>query len=187
MTHSKYTIKGIGAATLDRGISLVIAGTVLGGVITGISWLYDTQKKEEFLTDINIFSTGIKSYFYNADAYNITSLETIQNAGHLPEYKRLNEIAGYSITASDAVSLLTTYGVTDISKAFSLRIEYLPYKICVTTGQEALKDIVGVYGSTSSSLYLAQDLPVKDSSKLADWEAFCQANDKANEIGFIFK
>ena len=182
MTKYDIKLKGVGAATLDRGISLVIAGVVLAGVVAGISWMYDTQKKEEFMNDLHVISTGVKTYYYSLDTYSAIDLAKVKRAGHIPANINTNTISGLTLTAADGMST----GITGTNKAFKLDVAGLPYDLCVISGQQPLNDILGVYGDTTAALYDADNLPMKDASKLTNWETFCNSN-AGGTVSFVFK
>ena len=179
-------LKGVGAATLDRGISLVIAGVVLAGIVAGISWLYDTHKKESFMNNLHVISTAVKGYYHNDTTYTNINLANVQKAGNIPVNVSVTEIANYNLTALDGMATLTTAGITGITKAFQLNVATLPYNLCMITGQDPLNDVIGIYGATNTTFYPAADLPINDVTKLGDWETFCDVNE-GGTVGFVFE
>ncbi len=96
-------IKGVGSATLDRGIRIVIAGVVLAGIISGINYMYQKYNDEKFLNDMNMVSTGVKNYYkntlINATTDTPLTLAPIKKYKHLPSNYNILKIGDIPITA----------------------------------------------------------------------------------------
>ena len=148
--------------------------------------MYDTQKKEEFINNVNIVSTGVKTYYHGGNDYAAVDLDKVKKAGHIPANVKTTATVGYAMSAADGAVLAAAQGITT-ARAFKLDINALPYDLCVLSGQEPLNDILGVYGSTTDSTILVENLPFRNASQLGAFETFCDANDGVGTMSFIFK
>ena len=77
-------LKGVGSATLDRGIAIVVGAIVLGGIVAGVKWLYDQQRDEQLYNEAVVLNNAIREY-YKKPPYTNISLDTLKKVGALPE------------------------------------------------------------------------------------------------------
>ena len=98
-------IKGVGGASLDAGISIIIAGVALASVVAGISWLYDQHTYKKFFDEYSIYGIAIREYYKDAPFLKGNSLtvsinlESIKKAGLLPKSQNISKISKYGFSA----------------------------------------------------------------------------------------
>ena len=99
-------VKGVGSASLDRGISIVIASVVLAAIAGGVSWLYNQYTYKKFINDFSMYSIAIQEYYEGTSMLSGNStavpinLENIKKAKLLPENQNVSRLAKYSFVAN---------------------------------------------------------------------------------------
>ena len=98
-------IKGVGSASLDRGISIVIASIVLAGIVAGVSWLYNQYTYKKFINDFSMYGIAVREYHKgsallkgNTSPSVTINLENIKKVKLLPESQDVTKIAKYDFS-----------------------------------------------------------------------------------------
>jgi hypothetical protein len=152
-------IKGVGAATLDRVVAIIISATVLSGVIGGITWLYKVNEKERFINDLSVIPAGLFSYYAESNFSNIDAAKA-QKAGFIPE----------SVNTSKVGTKTSVIATGSASDEFSITISDMDYKLCMASGLIKINDLESA--KIGTTVYLATDMPATDSSKISNFVSF---------------
>ncbi len=166
-------MKGVGAATLDRAVAIIISATVLSGVIGGITWLYKVNEKERFANDLSVIPAGLFYYYAESNFSNIDA-EKAQKAGFIPE----------SVNTSKVGTKTSVIASTTVSDEFTISISDMDFKLCMASGLIKVNDLNSA--KIGTTVYLATDMPVNDSSKLSNFESFCE-NAAGVTVEYLFK
>ena len=184
----KNNIKGVGSATLDRGISLVIAGVVLVGIIIGINWMYKQYALEKFTNTLNRLSINITEY-YGEEYANINYTNFLKLYGKDGDYTA-TRFLDYPIFKGPA-SYTTAYEKARRPNEMGWLIDLanIDYDMCLTLGKTNIHNINYLFHFNKNARYPSSEFPVNDSSKITAFETFCEGinGGTLNKIGITFQ
>ncbi len=167
-------LKGVGAATLDRAVSLVIAGAILSGVVGGIAWLYKINEKDKFINDLHIISSGVISYYSHAGFRNL-NYNSVKDAGFIPKAVDVSKVGSKKIRNR----------VRQSKDIYNLVLEDMNYDLCIASGKIQIQDLAKV--SARGSNVKVENMPYSNPSKLRQFESFCKRVDRVKTMTYSFK
>lgn len=191
-------LKGIGAATFDRAVSLSIGASILAGVVAGSSFIYKKLEAKQLHEAVTVIDVAVKEYYSTTNNYSLSSLKksgylpsnykVMENSHTIPKYENLG--TQDSINAGNVpVSIFLDQQKYDEFKGdiYSMHVGLSTVESCINLLRNFEKTIEIQSAVSNSNVIYGGDLPSKSGSNQS-LENFCDnANSTDGVVLHIFK